>query len=368
MRKEQQDALARAEGLEATPKNLERVSKLVGAELARWAFVQWSLRDRAKTKFKRASEMLFTRDGLEMASHETVAQLHASLFTSPSVVDLTTGIGSDLIALAGLRRAVGLDLDPEHVRYARHNLRVHGRTGKCFMKDCTTIAPIRKDRGYFVDPQRRTQGKRTLDPEQFSPNITTILQVLGNSNEVAMKLSPMLSDSFLNSLGGRVWFVSHQRQCCEALVLLGGLERLGIGGAIHAETRTFLPIADQQEILDEPLTYVHEADPAAIRAHCLGSFTAPGLGDSNGYLTSDEPSDSLWLRSYRILWSGPWRVDKAKQALANLGVQVTAVKTRGVEIDVTKVAKELGNHSGPPCVVMLYQSQRAIRAAISEPV
>lgn len=310
--------------------------------------------------------MLFTRDGLEMATHETVARLHASLFASPSVVDLTAGIGADLIALSSQRRAIGLDLNPEHVQYARHNLAIHGLKGKCFVNDSTAIAPRATNRGYFVDPQRRSHGKRTLDPEQFSPNIATILQVFDKSAELAMKLSPMLTDTFLQSLGGKVWFVSHQRQCCEALVLLGDLEGYGSGGAIHAESRKFLAAADLDEIVEDPLAFVHETDSAAIRAHCLGAFSFPGLGDSNGYLTSDQPSDSVWLRSYRVLWHGPWRPDKVKLALSELAVHVSAVKTRGVEADVVKVGKELSGQSGPACVVILYPCGRAVRAVIAE--
>src|SRR5688500_1564819 len=109
-----QRALDLAEGQAATAPNIERVSREVGAEAARWAFLQWELRARARAKFARADEMLFTREALEQATHERVAEYHASRFPHDElVVDMTAGIAADLIALAKRGPAIGYELDSE---------------------------------------------------------------------------------------------------------------------------------------------------------------------------------------------------------------------------------------------------------------
>jgi len=56
------------------------VAKETSPEAAAWAFTQWRLRARARAKFAKAEAMLFDQDGLEMASAEPMAQLHASHF------------------------------------------------------------------------------------------------------------------------------------------------------------------------------------------------------------------------------------------------------------------------------------------------
>jgi len=374
---EQEEALYQARELDPTPKNMERVAKTVGLELARWAFTQWELRDRAKAKFAKADEMLFTRDGLEMASHETVAALHAFIFDARCRVDLTCGIGSDLIAFAARADSsrgdspkvpvpVGLDIDPEHVACANHNLRVHGFKGRAICFDSSRFFDRGRRLEIFFDPQRRTHGRRTLDPSQFTPDVRTVLGNIDSATEIMIKLSPMLPDSFLNSLGGRVCFVSHQRQCCEALVLQKCLMNWGDVGAFHAESMQLLYRSPLAEILPAPLDFVHEADPAAIRGHCLGTFNIPGLGDSNGYLTSNHIIESLWLRSYKVLWSGAWRLDKVKVAAANLSAKVVAVKCRGVDVDVVKVGKELKADHGDPVILILFPVGMTVRAVLAE--
>ncbi|HRK23200.1 MAG TPA: hypothetical protein PLX06_15380, partial [Fimbriimonadaceae bacterium] len=73
-------ALETVRGLSPTASNLTQASREYGAEAARWAFEQWDLRKRAQSKFARAEQMLFDRDGLEMASHEAMARFHAAQF------------------------------------------------------------------------------------------------------------------------------------------------------------------------------------------------------------------------------------------------------------------------------------------------
>lgn len=369
-------SLDAAKGLSSSPKNIERVGNQVGVEAARWAFNQWELRERARNKFARADEMLFTRNGLEMASHEVVAMFHAFLFERKRIWDLTCGIGSDLIAFAraadefmDVPPPIGLDTEGEHVLCAQHNLKVHGLRGRAILYDSTRFGDRAKDAGVFFDPQRRTHSGRTLNPGDFSPDIPTVLRHVGNAAEIAIKLSPMLSDEYLASLGGRTWFVSHNRQCCEALVLKNGLENFGRGGACHAETKEFLDTVALSECLDDPLAYVHEADPAAVRGHCLGAFKMPGLGDSNGYLTSTEPGkESVWFRSYRVHWSGPWRIDPVRKVAAQLNLKVEAVKCRGVDADVQAIKKALGPGGVLPAVLILYPVGRKRVAILAEPL
>ena len=309
--------------------------------------------------------MLFTRDGLEMASHETVARLHATILEGSRALDLTCGIGADLIAFSRNQTSIGFDTNAEHVEYANHNLKVHGVRGRAINVDCTTVHPNSKKDVVFADPQRRSAGRRTLDPSEFQPNLGSILKQVERCRAGLIKLSPMLKDEFLDTLGGSVWFVSHQNQCCEALVFCNELSERGGGGAILAESQEFLESLPLYHSISDPLTYVFEANPAAIRGHCLGQFDLPGLGDSNGYLTSNNEISSPWLRQFEVIWHGHWRVDKVKEALEEANAKVTAVKCRGVDVDVIKVAKQVRTEGKRTSVLILYPIGKSIRAMVA---
>lgn len=358
-------ALEAAEGLPATASNLTRLGREFGDTNARWAFEQWSLRGKGKLKFSCAAAMVFTRDGLEMASHEAVAAWHASLFPAgETVVDATCGIGADLVALARRGPVIGLDSDERHLEAANWNLGANGLAASLIHGDCLAYLAQHRPEYVFADPARRSGSARARSGADYSPPLDELARHLQACKLAVLKLSPMLPDLVLESLGGRLVFVSHERECKEALVVLGAeLSR----GAVHIESGSELPAGPPPPSAEAPGTFFYEADPAAIRAHCLGSFGLSGLGDSNGYLTGDHETDSPWLRRYRVLWHGAWHEKSVKEELARLGRAVAAVKTRGVALEPSKVKAKLGPGNGQPAVLALWPVGKSVRATLLEP-
>jgi THUMP domain-like len=357
----------------ATANNIDRLAREVGVEASRWAFTQWALRERAKSKFSKAEEMLFDRDGLEMASHEDLAKgIHASGFPlGARAADLTVGIGADLIGLSDGRDAVGFETDPARAEMARHNLMVYGRTAEIRVQDCLGAE---WDFEYaFADPARRSKGRRTLDPAQFTPRLDELVPRLALLKLGRIKLSPMLADDFLGSLSPNRVFVSHERECKEVLVHVGrdcGKDKNTQGvWALIAGQGTWLPgEVPLAETLADPLAFVYEADPAVIRAHALGNCGMPGLGDSNGYLTYPEVlRPSGFGRGYQVLWSGPYRMKEVQEALRVVGGKVEVVKVRGVEIDVIRVRKQFAASGEKTLTLMLYPVAKVVRAILTEP-
>ncbi len=373
VRPNEETALALAKDRPATPKEIARLAEAVGEEAARWAFTQWVLRGRALAKFARANEMLFTRDGLEMASHESVASLHAALLTGAlpdgpdargsggrQLLDATCGIGADTVALAMAGPTTSCDTNPEHAEMARHNLMVHGlgadvRTVDSMSLDWSGLAVV-------VDPQRRTARGRTLDPQEFSPPLDKVFAKCRTARRALVKLSPLLPDSLLEK-GDGLAFVSHNGECCEALVTFGAFEGRC---AFHVESGSRLDAKELTATYDGPLAYIQEADPAAIRAHALGRFGLAGLGDSNGYLTGDEARSSPWLRNYRVVWHGPFHETRLRAAVREHGLQIVAVKKRGVAIEPERLRKRLAGPEGKNAVVILYAVGKGVRAALAE--
>lgn len=360
-------ALALAKGLAATASAIESVSLETGVEAARWAFLQWELRAKAAGKFELADQMLFDRDGLEMATHERVAAFRAARYHEGSrVADLTCGIGADLIALARRGNVVGFEVDAQRAAMARHNLSVHGLSGEVVEQDCLGAA---WDFEYaFADPSRRPGGRRTLNPADFLPDPVALAQRFEQLKLGAIKLSPMLADSFLESLGGRLEFLSYGGECREALVWLG---REAVPGryAVHVESGERLEAGEPGPLTEEPGEWLLEADPAAIRAHGLGTlssrFNLRELGDSNGYLTG-EPAASPWLRSFRVLHHGPADLKRTTAALRELGAGTPELKQRGAGQDLIALRKKLKREGSRRVALAIWVVGKSLRHTVLE--
>lgn len=360
-------ALAAAEGLPPTATNISRLAEQYGAETASWAFHQWSLRERAKQKFCDARDMLFTQAGLEQASHERVASYHASRFPeAATVADLTCGIGADLIALAKRGPAVGFEIDPITAEYASHNL----RKLECEVVNADCLAADWNFEYAFADPSRRSEGTRTLDPSAFQPDPAVLSKRLRNLSFAGMKMSPMLSDEFLASLSPSIEFISYGWECREAMAWYGAGAPAGTF-ALKVETGERLVSGGAAPTTEVPTEYFYEADPAAIRAHCLPAVcetvNAAKLGDSNGYLSGPELRQTAWARSYRVLEAGSFDIKRVRQLLKTRGGGTPEVKSRA-KLDTADLRRRLATPGRARPVLAVYAVKKSIRFALLEPI
>ncbi|MCW5937252.1 MAG: hypothetical protein KIT11_08100 [Fimbriimonadaceae bacterium] len=353
----------------ATPAAILKLETEVGEETARWAFTQWELRKKARQKFTRADEMLFDRAGLEMASHEDLApRAHRVAPEGELVGDLTSGIGGDLLGLCRTGPALGFELSPERAEYAAHNLGVYGRSAEIRVADC--LAEPWPFEFAFADPARRSTTRRHYDPADFSPNLEALGERMAGLRRALVKTSPLLSDEFLDSLSPDRYFVSHAGECKEAVVQLGHDAQFVWPGkgtwALHVETGEAVPgERPLRETLGKPLRFVLEADPATIRAHCLGGFGLPGLGASNGYLTTDsfEPAWH-WAAAFEAVREGGFHIKLVRAWLKELGGRLKAVKTRGVRIDPAEVRAKARPEGDAPLELLLYPVGSQVRAVL----
>ncbi|MCC7434243.1 MAG: hypothetical protein IT363_06125 [Methanoregulaceae archaeon] len=328
------------------------------------------MRKVAARKFERAAEMLFDREALEMASSEAVAAYHASLFpVGEAVVDLTAGIGADTIGFARRGPVIAYELAPDRAELLRHNLAVNGADSDVRVGDGLEHPPAAY---VFADPARRDPARRSRQIDAYQPAPAEILAAHPSARRIALKLSPLLvDDAFPKLAEGRPYqleFLSYRGECPEALFMIGSEIEEIWRGAVHLDSGDRLAAADLYDHADEAGAYLYEADPAAIRAHALGSFGLAGLGDSNGYLTGDELIDSPWLRRYRVLADGPGDDRKTEHRLRELGIGTPEVKLRGLHADPIKLRKRWKQTSGRPGIVVLYPAGPRIRHAIVEAI
>jgi hypothetical protein len=347
------EALSEAGSLSA-----KQLAKKYGDDAARWASMQVELRKKAQAKFANADSMLFDREALEQATHEAIAFYHASRFPAGALVlDVTVGIGADLIGLTKRGPVMGFELDSMRTEYARHNCpraEVRNADGLAFA--------VASDNSYiWADPDRRdSSGKRMSDPGAYEPNP---LEIPRDRELTGIKLSPMLPDEYLESVGQRIEFVSYRGECREAIAWSGKAVEPGIY-AVDIETEELLPRFEIEDAVNEPWGVIFDSDPATVRAHALGNFGLPQLGDSPGYLTGEKIIDSPWLRAYEVLFQDSSDFKRIKEFLRKNGLRVFEVKQRGAGIDPTTIIKQLKT-DGDPVSLIAWKVEKSIRFAVA---
>jgi hypothetical protein len=355
------DAIEACRGVRITPGLLKRLGERYGEELARFASTQPGLQQSAKRKFSEAERMLFDSGALEMATHEAISAWRASQFpVGVPVTDLTCGIGGDLIAFCRRGPAVGFDLDAGYAHLAGHNLAALGLQGEVHVGNA--LDHLEGLEYGFIDPARRNSNGRITSIGEYLPDPRLVFGELKGAKRFAAKLSPIVPDSELRSLGKAVDFIGHENQCKEALVWTGSEVEPQPYRAVDVDTGETLTETDPPPPVTSARGMIAEAKPVAIRAHVLGHFAAEALGDTPGYLTADAIAPSPWLKRFEVLADHAADVTRTRAALRTNGGGTPVVKSRA-KIDVEKLQREL---SGPgyELVVLVYANGPKLRHAV----
>ena len=346
-----------------------RLRALFGPDEAAWALTQASLRRRARAKFVRADEMLFTPAGLEQATRDPVRRWRAARFAAAgveSVWDLGCGIGADAMALAEAGLAVhAVDADPATAEVASWNLGLVG-AGPAAVARAEEVAVPESD-GVFLDPARRTAKGRTWNVADFTPPWSLVLDHLASPRFVAVKLGPGLPKELIPdgvratwvSDGGDVVEVSLWSRLPEgrSAVLLtdgGALELAGAGEGP--------PVA-------APLgRYVYEPDGAAIRAGLVGE-SAPGawlLDPHVAYLSSDEPIDTPWATRFEVLDVLDYSVKALRGYVRERGIGTLEIKKRAIDVDPAALRRELKPKGSAAATIILARTVGGTVAIIAK--
>ncbi|MHA6524242.1 THUMP-like domain-containing protein [Tessaracoccus sp. G1721] len=365
------DALAAA-ALEPDPSSLGAAGRLraaFGPEDAAWALTQAALRRRARAKFARADEMLFTHDGLEQATRDTVRRWRAARFAAAGVAtvwDLGCGIGADAMAFAEVGLEVhAVDADPATVEAASWNLALVG-AGPAQVARAEESAVPRAD-GVFLDPARRTARGRTWHVADFTPPWQLVLDHLASPRFVCVKLGPGLPKELIPggvratwvSDGGDVVEVSLWNRLPEgrSAVLLSGGDVLELTAADGA----------QPPPVDRLGAYVYEPDGAAIRAGLVGE-AVPGawlLDPHVAYLTSDNPVETPWATRFQVLDVLDYSVKALRGYVRERGIGTLEIKKRAIDVDPAALRRELRPKGSAAATIILARTPGGTKAIVA---
>jgi hypothetical protein len=360
--------------LAAEPAGAETGLRLGATLRARWpadlvaaALTQRELRELARSKFRLADRMLFTRPGLEQASAEPLARHRACRYQGfEMVADLCTGIGGDLLALAPGRQALAVDTDPVHLRMAAVNAAVYGAGNgvQTVLADAREVA-LDGVGAVFVDPARRV-GDRRLPAGASQPPLAWCLGLAARVAAVGIKAAPGLPLDLVPG-GWEAEFVADGRDLREAVlwspalataprratVLPGGhtlVPEPGPGGhTLLPEPgpggHTLLPEPGPEVPSALPGAWLLDPNPAVTRAGAVEALArrlgAWKLDPQIAFLSADHEPRSPFGRTLRVHQSMPWNLKRLRQRLRALDVGAVDLRRRGLAGDVDDLRRRL---------------------------
>lgn len=340
-----QALLAAASAAEGTPLQVQRTlrDRVAGsaddrAERVAAALTQVELRAHAAEKLgEDAGRMYFTREGLEQATRTSVARHRAARMAAagPSVIDLTCGIGGDLVAFAraGLTTA-GVDLDPLRVEIARANLAALGLGGAVSVGDGTSL-DVSPFATAYADPARRGAGGRTFRVDDWTPPWSFVESLM--AGRACVKVAPGIRHDLVPE-GAEAEWVSDHGDVKEAALWsrpLATADRratvIGRGG-LATLTEEDDPGAEVGPVAE----FLYEPDGAVIRAGLVTAVAAGVHGHlvdrKIAYVSGSESFQTPFARGYRVVEQLPYREKPLKAALRARGIGSLTIKKRGVDI------------------------------------
>ncbi len=335
------------------------------ADLVAAAMAQHELRLAARAKFSRAMEMIFTRDGYEQSSSETIARHRAARFGGARrVADLCCGIGGDLIALASRaeqEQVLAVDRDAIHARLAVYNAGVYGVADgvRACVADVRDISLTGID-AVFIDPARRAgspAGARRFRAGLSEPPLDWCLSLPERVTAVCVKAAPGLPAELIRP-GWEAEFIADGRDLKEAVLWSPALATTrrratilpagdtlaaepgepGEPGESDARDREPVPVGEPGEYLLDPNPAVTRAGLVEDLARDLGAWKIDPL---IAFLAVRQDVRTPFARTLRVIESAPWNEKRFARRLRDLGVGAADLRRRGLAGDVEQIHRRL---------------------------
>jgi len=348
-----QAALAEAASLAPTEpmflQCFETLHKQHPPELAKAALETALLRIRAREKFIHADRMFFTRQALEQASSEVVARHRANRFVSfGQMADLCCGIGGDALTLAAAGVKVeAVDSDPLRIAIAEANaaaLDVGDRV-RCHIGDAVTL-PLPEARAAFADPARRADGRRYLDPEDYTPPLSAIRGRFPAGFPLAVKIAPGVAWSDLRATDAEVEFVSLGGELKECVLWFGPLRTTGRRATVLPASATLCAEVPQEPSPPQPVREIlYDPDAAVTRAglvHDLAEqLDAHPVDAQVQLLTANQHTPTPFATAFAVEHVAPFHIRRLRDYLRERHVgRVTLIK-RGSPADADDLLRKL---------------------------
>ncbi|HMN27331.1 MAG TPA: hypothetical protein PKE45_04180 [Caldilineaceae bacterium] len=235
---------------------------------------------------------------------------------------------------------IAIERDPVRLRFAQANAARLGLAERITFLQADWPGLMLADQlpaaaAAFADPSRRVGERRLFHLDQIEPPLDTLLALQARLPALGVKVMPGVQDDELPP-GCGVEFVSHEGVCKEAVLWFDVLARHKRWASIH-RAGGWATIVNDGTIAPlgrlEPGLYLHEPDPAVIRAGALGVLCerlGAWLFDPQiAYLLSPALPVDAPVQSFAIDEVHRFRLQGLNQRLQALRIGEVELKKRG---------------------------------------
>ncbi len=309
----------------------------------------------AAAKFDDAGDLFLDRAAAEQASPAEVARYTAGRLARATasqapIADLGCGAGADSLALAEFARVVAVDRAEARLAMLAANAAMRGVTSRVQLvcADFASWAAPLEVGACWLDPSRRDERGRLLDPSTWAPPFERALEVARRYPAAGIKLAPGI-DAALLPEEGEIEFISLRGRLVEAVLWLGAAATPGLAratvlpeGASLARDRA---APDSVADVRPPGALLYDPDPAIGRAGVVRTLATAlagwQLNEQVAYLSSNEVRATPFARRFRVLEARPFSERAAREALAAAGTGRLEVMRRGAPVDTNALERRL---------------------------
>lgn len=335
------------EGL-ALNSQVKRLRNAFPADQASMLMEVAQTRHRAKSKFSRANRMFFTKRGYEQATDEWIGQYKAERFNGcTTIADLCCGIGGDAISLALKAPTHLVDSDDQLCEMARHNARVYGNEELITNHIAAEEFSIADVQAWHLDPDRRVDNRRTIQTENFSPELDAIRRMLAKNPNAAIKSAPVspLPEAWHGQCE-QEW-IGRDGETKQQVLWFGNLtEKPGTKRVTLIQRETIDQPAslsfdeldqDFASVSKQPQRYLIEPHSVILAAQVLSSFAVRHelnlLSHGHTLLTSDGLVDSPFATCFEVEETIPMQKRPVENWLEQKAIDQLEMKWNGVRAD-----------------------------------
>lgn len=299
---------------------------------------QTELRQKALKKFSKAEQMLFTRKSLEQSTSEILSIFTSNLFENKKeVLEVCSGIGGNTIGLIQHFQKI-TTVEPDLLLNAihEHNLKLYAPNQSIVrLHENFDLNFITNFSSIFIDPDRRINGQRKINIQDYQPNIYPLLENLHEQKECILKLSPLLNKEE-TAKGFSCLFLAEGMELKQNLWCKVKTSRplpeyaIAYHNSIYTD-KELLQIS--KEITKEKQFY--ELNPSVLKARCHHTiaehFGLELLVESSKYMTGYSKNTMPYAKSYTILAEEPYHEKTLKRFLSTFINYRFEFKTQGIE-------------------------------------
>jgi peptidyl-tRNA hydrolase len=307
----------------------------------------------------------------EQSSSEAVAEYKASFIKGDTFLDITGGLGVDSISLSkGFCKAVAVEQNEELHTIAAYNASKMRVPIIRVLGDGVTHLSKGKVTWLYIDPDRRSGDKRTVDLKYLSPNVIDLLPLIhSQAEQTYIKLSPLydIREAYRQFSDLRAIYLIAER---------GEMKEVGLVLSNLKDTECQVHLVDvasgfcselSWSALDGKVTasqyskqkYIHIPNALvskASAAHCFVGIEV--VRHIEFELFFSDCVLSAGFRNFELLYHGSMSAKSLRKILQNIGIKSINILIKGSNEPVDLWHKKLGTSDGGDFYAILCKGKK----------